>query len=76
MLINNYQDLLYPQVFIERFASQKGTNTLRDHYIPNLITDRQGNYFGTGTRSLVNDLFLSLTLSRNSKLVQELPAEK
>jgi hypothetical protein len=37
MLINNYQDLLYSEVFSRRrFASQKGTNTFINHYILNL----------------------------------------
>ena len=76
MLIDTYQDYLYPQVSMEKFAGQKGPNTFRDHYLPNLAGDGQGSYFGTGTRSLVNDLFLSLTLPRNPKLAQQLPAEK
>lgn len=48
-----------------------------DYYAPrNPGTDGQGSYFGDAPQSLINDLFRSMTLSRNPELWQSLPAEK
>jgi hypothetical protein len=76
VLIDICLDLLYPEVSMEKHAGQKGSDTFRDHYLPNLTADGQASYFGTEVRPLVNDLFLSLTLPRNPQLDQSLPAEK
>ncbi|KAH8799672.1 hypothetical protein F5884DRAFT_113557 [Xylogone sp. PMI_703] len=69
-------DKLYSAASRMKYAGQKDSNTFINHYMPNITADGQGSYFGTEVRSLVNDLFLSLTLPRNPKLAQSLPAEK
>ena len=51
--------------------------TYRVFYAPNNSgTDGQNSYFGGELRSIVNDLFRGMTLSRNPELWQSLPAEK
>jgi hypothetical protein len=48
-----------------------------EFYAPrNPRTDGQNSYLGDKPRTIVNDLFRSMTLSRNPKLWQSLPAEK
>lgn len=59
-----------------KYAGQKDSTTFINYYMPNITADGQGSYFGTKAHSLVNDLFMSLTLPRNPKLAQSLPAEK
>lgn len=60
-----------------KHAGQRDLNTFNNHYMPNNSgTDGQASYFGTELRSIVNDLFRGLSLPRNPKLWQSLPAEK
>ena len=60
-----------------KHAGQRDSNTFNNHYMPNNSgTDGQASYFGTELRSIVNDLFRGLSLPRNPKLWQSLPAEK
>lgn len=59
-----------------KYEGQKDSTTFINHYMPNITADGQGSYFGTEARTLVNDLFMSLTLPRNPQLAQSLPAEK
>lgn len=54
-----------------------GNDTYRDFYAPrNPGTDSQNSYLGDDLRTVVNDLFCGMTLSRNPELWQRLPAEK
>jgi hypothetical protein len=76
VLINICLDLLYLKVSMEKHASQKGSDTFRDHYLLNLTTNGQASYFGTKVRPLINDLFLSLTLPCNPQLDQSLLVKK
>ncbi|KAK0636608.1 hypothetical protein B0T17DRAFT_85569 [Bombardia bombarda] len=69
-------DKLYSAAGRMKYAGQKDSTTFINHYMPNITADGQGSYFGTEARSLVIDLFMSLTLPRNPKLAQSLPAEK
>ena len=60
-----------------KHAGQRDSNTFNNHYMPNNSgTDGQASYFRTELRSIVNDLFRGLSLPRNPKLWQSLPAEK
>ncbi|OCL06329.1 hypothetical protein AOQ84DRAFT_399062 [Glonium stellatum] len=52
-------------------------NTFNNYYMPNNSgTDGQASYFGIELRSIINNLFRGLSLPRNPKLWQSLPAEK
>lgn len=70
-------DKLYSAAQRIKHAGQRDPNTFNNHYMPNNSgTDGQASYFGTELRSIVNDLFRGLSLPRNPKLWQSLPAEK
>lgn len=54
-----------------------GNDTYGDFYAPqNPGTDGQNSYLGDKPRTIVNDRFRAMTLSRNPELWQSLPAEK
>lgn len=54
-----------------------GDDTYGDFYAPrNPGTDGQNSYLGDKPRTIVNDWFRAMTLSRNPELWQSLPAEK
>ena len=54
-----------------------GEDTYGDFYAPrNPGTDGQNSYLGDKPRTIVNDRFRAMTLSRNPELWQSLPAEK
>ncbi|KAL8735401.1 MAG: hypothetical protein Q9166_000946 [cf. Caloplaca sp. 2 TL-2023] len=54
-----------------------GNDTYGDFYAPrNPGTDGQNSYLGEKPRTIVNDRFRAMTLSRNPELWQSLPAEK
>lgn len=52
-------------------------NTYGESYAPrNSGTDGQNSYLSDKARTMVNDRFRAMTLSRNPELWQSLPAEK
>ena len=58
-------------------GGHSGEDTYRDYYAPpNPGTDGQSAYLGDKPRTIVNNYFRSMTLSRNPELWQSLPAEK
>ena len=60
-----------------KYGGQNDEATFRNHYMPNNPgTDGQSSYLGGELRSIVNDLFRGMSLSRNPDLWQSLPAEK
>src|SRR3954454_9524992 len=58
------------------YAGHTDPNTVPRHYLPRNGADGQRAYFGSRGRTLVGDLFRGLTVPRNPKLWQCLPAEK
>jgi hypothetical protein len=70
-------DKLYSSAQRKKHGGHRDENTYDSFYAPrNPGTDGQGAYFGDTPRSIVNDRFRALTLSRNPELWQSLPAEK
>lgn len=60
-----------------KHGEHRDQRTYCDSYMPNNAgTDLQGCYFDRKVRSVVNDRFRGLTLHRNPKLWQALPARK
>ncbi|KAF8652167.1 hypothetical protein AX16_004524 [Volvariella volvacea WC 439] len=59
-----------------RAAGHRDDRTYTDFYAPtNPGTDGQGSYLGGTRRTVVNELFRSLTVAWNPELAQSLPAE-
>ena len=70
-------DKLYSSAQRKKHGGHRDESTYETSYAPqNPGTDGQGAYFGNKPRSIVNDGFRALTLSRNPELWQSLPAEK
>ena len=60
-----------------KHGGHRDESTHGKFYAPrNPGTDGQGSYFGDTLRTIVNDRFRTMTLSRNPGLWQSLPAEK
>jgi len=71
------KDKLYLTAQRMKHGGHTAEGTFHDHYMPNNPgTDVQGSYVSEELRSIVNDLFRGMTLSRNPYLWQSLPAEK
>jgi hypothetical protein len=58
------------------YAGHTDPNIVPRHYLPRNGADGQQAYFGSKGRTLVGDLFRGLTVPRNPRLWQCLPAEK
>lgn len=58
------------------YAGHTDPNTLATHYLPRNGADGQAAYHGQERRTLVLDLFRGLTIPRNPRLWQCLPAKK
>ncbi|KAJ4322073.1 hypothetical protein N0V84_005011 [Fusarium piperis] len=58
------------------YAGHTDPNTLPTHYLPRNGADGQAAYFGQERRTLVLDLFRGLTIPRNPRLWQCLPAKQ
>lgn len=70
-------DGLYSSAQRKKHGVHRDENTYDSFYAPqNPGTDGQGSYFGDTLRSIVNDRFRAMTLSRNPELWQSLPAGK
>jgi hypothetical protein len=70
-------DKLYSSAQRKRHGGHRDENTYNSFYAPrNPGTDGQGSYFGGTLRSIVNDRFRTMTLSRNPDLWQTSPVEK
>ncbi|KAI9752223.1 MAG: hypothetical protein M1835_001112 [Candelina submexicana] len=68
---------LYSSTQRMQHGGHTSANTYGDFYAPrNPGTDGQNSYLGDKPRTIVNDLFRAMTLSRNPELWQSLPAEK
>lgn len=72
-----HTDKLYSSTQRMQHGGHTSANTYGDFYAPrNPGTDGQNSYLGDKPRTIVNDLFRAMTLSRNPELWQSLPAEK
>ncbi|KAI4124755.1 MAG: hypothetical protein LQ347_005615, partial [Umbilicaria vellea] len=77
MQLTSRKDKLYSTVRRMKHGGQISEGTFRDRYMPNITsTDGQGSYLRGELRSIINDLFRGMTLSRNPHLWESLPAEK
>ena len=76
-LADELADKLYSSAQRRKHGGHRDENIYDSFYAPqNPGTDGQGSYFGDTLRSIVNDRFCAMTLSRNPELWQSLPAEK
>jgi hypothetical protein len=72
-----HADKLYSSAQRKKHSRYRDENTYNSFYIlRNPGTDDQDTYFGDTPRSIVNDRFRTMTLSRNPELWQSLPVEK
>jgi len=75
--LTHFEDKLYSTAQRMKHGGQQDEATFRKYYQPNNSgTDGQGSYFNGKLRSVVNDRFRGMTISRNPDLWQSLPAEE
>jgi hypothetical protein len=76
-LADELADKLYSSAQRKKHGGHRDENTYDSFNAPqNPGTDGQGSYFGDTLRSIVNDRFRAMILSRNPELWQSLPAGK